>query len=242
MRNLTLRDLRSLERHTLQTINEIGAFDAILTSFDPIRGYRTTINEHGGGVDVHLSFEIDIRLRADVRKTVQKRRVDIGALVRPSNDGKLIDGASYSLIICRKTDPSTSPIVRKMHFDFDPARLRNHIEPKPSIHLQICGLFSSASLGMGYRPASIDRWYPDFEKPRIPGIPTTLALLVNWLLLEFQTDRSARAILANGHWRGLIADAERLVLRPFFQEAADYFSLAQPPNHRFVENHLYEVP
>jgi hypothetical protein len=95
---------------------------------------------------------------------------------------------------------------------------------------------------MGYRPTSIDRWYPDFEKPRIPGIPVSLALLINWLLLEFQTDRSARAILTNGRWRGLIADAEKIVLYPFFQEAANYFSVAQPPNHRFVENYLYELP
>jgi len=242
VRNLTLADLRSLERRTLQAISEIADFSAILITPDPVRNYRTTINEHSGGVNVHLSFEIDIRLRADVRKTVLKRRVDVGALVRSSSDGKSIDSASYSLIICKKLNPSTSAIIRKMHFDFEPGRLRNPTEPKPSTHLQICGLFSAANLRMGYRPTSIDRWYPDFEKPRIPGIPTTLALLINWLLLEFQTDRSARAILTNGRWRALIGEAEKLVLRPFFQEAADYFSVNQPTNHRFLENYVYEVP
>jgi hypothetical protein len=84
-------------------------------------------------------------------------------------------------------------------------------------------------------------WYPDFEKPRIPLPPTSIALILNWLLMEFQSDAASQAILRSPTWRVLVAEAERTVLVPYYEQATRFFRMAANRNKRFLQAHLYET-
>lgn len=236
-----LADLRRLERDTLLRVTQIGEF-ARLGNIQALAqlGHKT-INPDRGGVDVNLSFNLDIRLPADRKKKgLFSRRVEVGALIQQADDKKSVRNASYSLIICRYADPKkNSTVVRKLHFDYEPVVFRNAREPKPSVHMQVCGKLSPYHVSQGYSATKLSALYPGFEKPRIPLPPTSLALLLNWLLVEFQSDSAAQSILSNPAWRKLVADAERIVLRPYFDTASGFLKGAGNSGRRFLQSHLY---
>lgn len=83
--------------------------------------------------------------------------------------------------------------------------------------------------------------YPSWEKPRIPLPPTSLALMVNWLMVEFQSDATAQAILRDPAWRALVVRAERTVLLSYFEAAIRFLGTAANDKKRFLQNHLYEM-
>src|SRR5688500_17874496 len=106
----SLADIRTLERLSLLRISQIGEFGRLGALQAAATAAIGSINEYRGGVNVHLGFTLDIRLRGDKSKSQFQRRVDIGALVEATADDKSIRNASYSVAICRKADPTTSPI------------------------------------------------------------------------------------------------------------------------------------
>jgi hypothetical protein len=236
---LQAKKLRSLELETLTVITEIGSFGRLSQLRAAAASAKARINEYKGPIDIHLGFVLDIRLRAD-RTDPVPRRVDIGALVQV-DETDTITNASYSVMICRTNDPARSPIVRKVHFDYQPVTLRNRSEPKPTVHMQLCGKFSPHHRAAGFNDERLNALYPDFEKPRIPTAPTSVALILNWLLLEFQTDAASDAILRDNRWRTHVAQAERLVLTPYFEKAARFLQSTGDEKRRFLQTHLYEL-
>ena len=238
----TPKALRGLEWRTLKTISEMSEFGGFFDLYNTARSYRTLFQEDRGNIDIHVNLLLEIRLRADKKKTLKKRRVDIGALVIASGDDRQIERASYSLTICAKDDPKTSSIVRKIHFDFESVDSRNAIEAKPSVHMQVCGQYSPHHIRAGYRQSVLKQWFPNFEKPRIPSMPMSLAVLLNWLMLEFQTDRTAGAILKHPRWRALVAEAERTTLLPYYEAATKFLTSVGNKGVPFTEHHLYEIP
>lgn len=234
-----LIELRRLERKTLLAITQIGEFARLGQIQRDANTAARTIDERRGRVDVHLGFNLNIRLRGDKGRGSVPRRIDIGALVEPTTDNKSVRNASYSLLICKAADPATSPIVRKVHFDYEPLEFRNSAEPKPSVHMQICGKLSRHHLAAGYLEQRLSAMYPSWEKPRIPLHPTSIALLLNWLFLEFEGDPVSQALLRNHMWRSLVADAERTVLLPYFKEAAAFLISTDNKPKRFLQAHLY---
>lgn len=234
-------DLRKLKKYTLRSITEIGEFGRVPDIQLAARNAAVGIDEDRGPLNVHLGFALDIRLRADRNSKPIPRRIDLGALVGVSTDQKVVTSASYSLLICRTADPRRGPIVRKLHFDYEPVAYRNVSEPKPTAHMQVCGRLSPQHLAAGYSEMRLQSLYPRFEKPRIPAAPTSIALLLNWLLLEFQTDLAAQAILRNARWRVLVASAERQVLYPYYSSAAAFLRSTGDKKRRFLQTHLYEM-
>lgn len=237
----SLSEIRRLERDTLRRIAEIGEFGRFGQLQAAASAAAQSINEQRGPVDVHLGFNLDIRLRGDRKSQPFPRRVDIGALVEATPDNKSVGRATYSLLICRYSNPSNSPIVRKVHFDYEPGEFRNPTEPKPSIHLQICGKFSRHHLTAGYQEVRLGGLYPRWEKPRIPLPPTSVALLLNWLLLEFQGDPAAQAVLRSPGWRTWVARAERIVLTPYYRGATRFLESTANGGRRFLQTHLYAM-
>lgn len=233
--------LRKLERDTLRLITQISEFGRLGELQAAANVGMTSINEQRGGVDVNLGFNLDIRLRGDRKGKPVSRRIDIGALIEAAPDNKSVRNASYSLLICRYADPETSPIVRKLHFDYESIASRNAAEPKPSTHLQVCGKFSPHHLQAGYTQNRIAALYPSWEKPRVPLPPTSLALMLNWLLLEFQSDTASQGILNSPTWRNWVATAERTILIPYFSDATDFLERAADKKRRFLQTYLYSM-
>ena len=133
----TASELRRLERETLRRVTEIGEFGKLGDLQWAANRAMSSINELTGTVDVNLGFILDIRLRGDRKGKPVPRRIDLGALVVATADNKYVRNASYSLLICRNSQPKSSPVVRKIHFDYEPEAFRNGAEPKPSFHMQI---------------------------------------------------------------------------------------------------------
>jgi hypothetical protein len=233
--------IRNLERETLQQILRISEFGRLSELQAAASTGLANINDQRGGVDVHLGFALDIRLRGDRQGKAVSRRIDVGALVEVSADKKTVSNASYSLLICRRANPESSPIVRKVHFDYESFALRNQDEPKPTAHLQICGKLSPHHLKAGYTVTRLNGLYPAWEKPRFPLPPTSIALILNWLLLEFQTDPASQGILNSPAWRNFVARAERAVLTKYFSEATKFLLSAGDMQKRFLQTHLYNM-
>jgi hypothetical protein len=233
--------IRNLEKDTLRQITQISEFGRLGELQAAANAGLAGVNDQRGGVDVHLGFALDIRIRGDRQGKAVSRRIDVGALVAVSPDKKTVSNASYSLLICRYANPQSSPIVRKVHFDYESLALRNHNEPKPTAHLQICGKLSPHHLKAGYIATRLNALYPTWEKPRFPLPPTSIALLLNWLLLEFQTDPASQGILNSPAWRNLVARAERAVLTKYFSDATKFLSSAGDKQKRFLQTYLYNM-
>lgn len=234
-----LSELRKLERDTLRRVFEIGEFGKLGQLQAAASKAAASINEHRGPIDVNLGFTLDVQLRSDPKGKSVRRRIDLGALIEATPDNKLVRNASYSLLICRYAEPATSPIVRKMHFDYDPLAFRNPADPKPSVHMQVCGKFSRHHVAAGYMEKRLSALYPRWEKPRIPVAPTSLALMLNWLLLEFQSDPASQSILRNPEWREWVAHAERTMLIPYFGAATLFLASTAKVKKRFLQTHVY---
>jgi len=236
-----LSDVRNLEHRTLKAITEIAPFAKLN---DLVSQASAALGRYSpkGPIDFHLGFLLDIRLRGDRHAKLLERRVDLGVLVQGDATSKdKIGNVSYSLLICKYKEPATSPILRKAHFDYESAAWRNQSEPKPSVHMQICGKYSPHHTAAGYGTQRLNALYPGFEKPRIPLAPTSLALMLNWLLLEFQNGSAAQPILKDEQWRRLVSDAERVVLRPYFDGGAKYLNSARNAGQRFLQSFIYEM-
>ena len=237
----SLATIRTLEKDTLRRITQIGAFGKLGQLHTAANIAQASINERGGEINVHLGFTLDIRLRGDRGGKAVSRRIDLGALVQAAPDKKSVRNASYSLLICRYANPAKSPIVRKMHFDYEPVAYRKVTEPKPSAHMQVCGKFSPDHLKAGYTEMRLQGMYPRWEKPRIPLPPTSLALMLNWLLLEFQDDPASQGILNSPEWRKWVAHAERTMLVAYFKAATKFLERNANKEQVFLQTHLYNM-
>lgn len=237
----TPQQMRALEEAALKRIIHVSGFARISGLQAAASAALTALSNCRIGVDIHLGFTMELRLQDGPKNVPSERRLDIGVLVVASPDGKLVRSASYSLIICKFANCASTPIVRKLHFDFEPIGFRGGADPKPSSHMQLCGTFSAAHLAAGYQESRLHALYPRVEKPRVPTMPTSLALMLNWLLLEFQSTTAAQAILNDPAWRTAVVEAERLVLVPYFESAATFLKQAKHMNDRFLQRCLYQM-
>lgn len=214
----SLKQLVSLELETLKTILNITEFRTFNGLYQQANATRT-INPNTQILDLHADFILNVRLRGDKRNANCQRWIHLGALIEGSRATDSILRSSYSLVLFKK-DNIDSPVIRKLHFDYEALSTRNSGEPKPSSHLQMCGKASPHLLKQGFNEQRLNSLYPSFEQPRIPSMPTSLALLLDWLFTEFQTDRHALAIHRSRQWKNQVIEAERIVLKPYFQQAA----------------------
>jgi hypothetical protein len=102
----------------------------------------------------------------------------------------------------------------------------------------MCGKASPHLLRKGFNEQR-SAHYPHFEQPRIPAMPTSLALLIDWIFTEFHTDRHSRSIHGNLQWRNQVVNAEKTVLRPYFLTAAEHIGSQNHTSRPFIRELLY---
>jgi hypothetical protein len=235
----SLEEIHDLELKTLRSIARSGVFarlrDLQLGAAASLKG----MNPARPGFNLHLGFTLDMRLRSDRKRTEFRRRIDVGAQLVPDSQRKSIESASYSVLICR-TSNALGPIVRKFHVDYEALSIRNSGEPKPSVHFQFCGKLSPQHIDAGYTPQRLHALYPNFEKPRIPMAPTCLALMLNWLFMEFQREAVAQALLRDDDWQSLVREAEQIVLAPYFEEGRKALTRCKAAKSSFFQKYYYE--
>jgi hypothetical protein len=238
---LSLDAIRALERDTLQVIDRIGEFNEFGELAELARQHRTILGGDRGAINLGFRTVMNLRFRGDTVNANTRRAVYVGALVVPEAGGAEIAHSSYSLTIC-KGENRRAPILRKLHFDYEPLARRALSESKPTMHIQVCGKLMPLLEAAGYKTEDLRTWSPWLEKPRIPGMPMSLALLLNWLMLEFESDPTAVRILRNSEWTALVARAEHIVLGPYFASCAGFFSArGKNKGKAFVQSHLYEI-
>ncbi|MBS1174042.1 MAG: hypothetical protein H6R05_173 [Burkholderiaceae bacterium] len=239
---INFQDLRTLERGVIEVIRTTGSFYQVGSLIQAVNHTSANPNSlvRGSKIDLHLGFTLPTKLREDGNKEVE-RMFHIGCLAVKDDSNDHISQLSYSVLI-DKGGTSEKAVERKFHFDFEPSSNPNRSgEPKPSHHLQMCGCLSDYHVQQGYEDEHIKHLYPSLSKPRIPTQPTSLALLLNWLFIEFGSNNPSILIAQKDHrWRKIVREAEKQVLYPYYKECADFFSSHANDNMSFTDAKLYE--
>ena len=233
-----LNELMALEMDTLDTINSMVDF----RKFDGLYRKASTrsLNRNAKNLDWHANFVLDVRLRGDRRDANCARWIHLGALLEGDARTNTVLRSSYSLVLFRR-DNVHSPVIRKLHFDFEALSTRNNGEAKPSSHIQMCVKASPHLMDQGFNIQRLSAHYPGFEQPRIPAMPISLALIIDWLFTEFKTDRNALAIHSNNQWKNQVISAEKVVLQPYFKAAADHLNSAGHASSPLVRKFIYGI-
>lgn len=238
MTMISFTDLKGLENKAITAIRSYSPFGKLKTLKEA--AFKTEIQlGNRSEINIHLGFKLPIRLREDKGARAIERAVHIGCLATCSKSADEISQLSYSVLIGRDMDPSKH-VARKFHFDFEPASARNTHEPKPTFHLQICGKLSPQHQEEGFKEEHIDHLLPAWSQPRIPVQPTSLALILNWLFIEFGKESSVNAVRVDPNWRGVVLDAENRVLKPYFEDCWGFLNSASNHRESFVSKRLYE--
>lgn len=231
--------LNRLEAQVLQTIRTQGVFGR-LNSLVAAAKEAQIYTKSKMPINVNLNFTLPTRLREDVGKHAIERGFNVGCLVVPSNDNKdEISHLSYSVLIGQDAYPSKR-VARKFHFDFEPASMRNNAESKPTFHLQLCGELSSHHQALGYTEDDIIHLLPSWSQPRVPAQPTSLALILNWLFIEFGHEAVVKNARLAPRWQSLVREAERSVLKPYFDACSAFLAAAGHEDESFFSAHIYE--
>jgi hypothetical protein len=175
------------------------------------------------------------------RKVDAARRFDLGGLIVVETPSRLIQRSCYQLVIGKGKD-QTKPVLRKIHFDFEPIAFRNASEPKPSRHIQFGGeVLPQWAGGKGYGLDKLHHLYPWLEKPRIPAFPTSLALMLDWIFLEFSHNRFAKAVLDNSDWNAHVREAEATLIEPFLKDCYEFIRNAKVTKKCWLRQQVYEM-
>ena len=146
------------------------------------------------------------------------RRIYVGVIVSIKNNNEY-ENICHSITICENTKDKSN-ILRKFHFDRD--CIINNSNDKPIFHLQFCGELTPLLQSAGYEDKDIDHLYPKLTNPRIPDTPMSLALLLNFLFIEFKSEKTHR-IIEDSYWRQLVVKNEELLLKPYYENCYEYF-------------------
>lgn len=186
-----------------------------------------------------LDFTLPTRLREDSGPQAIERSFHVGCLVIPADGKDEVGHLSYSVLICQDAFPSKR-VARKFHFDYEPVAIRNQAESKPTFHFQLCGELSRHHQDAGYVESDIDHLLPSWSQPRVPAQPMSLALILNWLFIEFGREAAVRDARLSPRWRSLVREAERCVLKPYFQDCADFLAATANDEQSFYASQIYQ--
>lgn len=168
-----------------------------------------------------------------------ERNFHVGCFACSADNSDNISQLTYSVLIGELKSPDLN-VARKFHFDFEPATARNQAESKPTYHLQLCGKLSPHHKNAGYEEEHINHLLPSWSQPRIPVQPTSLILVLNWLFMEFGSEQPVINARTEPRWRSLVREAERAVLKPYYESCASFLSAAANEDFSFYSKGLYE--
>jgi hypothetical protein len=234
---VSFSSLKRLEGATIQAIKTLAPFGR-LNSLQSAAHQASVASAHAM-IDLNLGFTLPTRLREDTGNRAIERNFQVGCLAHAADDGDSVSQLTYSVLIGEHASPELK-VARKFHFDFEPAATRNLAESKPTYHLQLCGKLSSHHRNSGYVDEHINHLLPSWSQPRIPVQPTSLALVLNWLFIEFGSEPSVANVRTNPRWRSLVRQAEREILKPYYEACTNFLSATANEDESFFSKRLYE--
>lgn len=198
----------------------------------PLMRWREKVGEaakqakNQGSLDTHVWFEArDPRAKA----SDPSHFIELGAQIAPGASSLV----TYFFAVGEQSGPSTRTGLRKLHFDLEYSE--NATEPKPRSHLQVAGRFPSALGKVGYDKTAFDILKPALDKPRVPCLPQSFALLAHLALLEYySTDPSLEKFVRSPEWLSVVTIAENRVLKPYFEHGWDWLSSVEKAKKSFL--------
>ncbi len=129
---------------------------------------------------------------------------------------------TYSFGLFKLDEHGELHLIKKFHIDFISAPSTDRPPSHPIFHLQSPGELSPWLTGEGINDAHLE---PSLSEPRLTCVPTTLALLTDFLFREFGGDRTSplTKVTSEGYWCSLIKKNEELVLAPYFKACHGFF-------------------
>jgi hypothetical protein len=197
----------------------------------PLVRWRDIIGESArqaknqGLLDTHVSFEAkDPRAKSSEPAHV----IELGAQIAPQGHPIV----TYFFAIGRQAGTSREGL-RKLHFDLECTS--GGREAKPKSHMQIAGRLPPKLGNAGYDKAAFDHLLPDLDKPRIPCLPQSFALLVHVALLEYySSDASLEKFVHSPEWLRIVTIAENRVLKPYFDHGQNWLTSAATEKASFL--------
>jgi len=236
---VSFSQLKRLESQAIQAIRTEGSFGRLSSLAGAAKQAQITAASKTP-INVHLSFTLPTRLREDAGRQAIERPFHVGCYAVAAADGRdEIAQLSYSVLIGQGAHPSMA-VARKFHFDFEPAQFRNVQESKPTFHLQMCGELSEYHQAAGYTEEHIAHMLPSWSQPRVPTQPMSLALVLNWLFIEFGAEVAVKDARLSPRWRSLVRAAEREILKPYYDACSDFLSARANEDESFFAKHIYE--
>jgi hypothetical protein len=142
---------------------------------------------------------------------------------------------TYFFAVGQQGESSKREGLRKVHFDLEYSSSGR--EPKPRSHLQIAGRFPTALGEVGYETTAFDHLRPDLDKPRVPCLPQSFALLMHLALLEYHsTDSSLERFVHSPEWLKVVTIAEGEVLKPYFEHGQNGLTSAATAKRSFLSD------
>lgn len=235
---VSFSQLKRLEHQAIQAIRTEGSFGRLDSLAEAAQRAQIPVASRTP-IDVHLSFTLPTRLREDAGRQAIQRPFHVGCYAEAATGRDEIAQLSYSVLIGQKAHPSRL-VARKFHFDFEPAQFRNVAESKPTFHLQICGELSGHHKTAGYSEENITHLLPSWSQPRVPTQPMSLALVLNWLFIEFGAEVAVKDARLNPRWRKLVREAEREILKPYYDACSSFLASSANEDESFFAKQIYE--
>jgi hypothetical protein len=202
------KDLDKLIKNEVKTLGFLRNRGDLAENFSElVSDAQTTYFRYKGKSTTGFNFESHI----DVNVAGKKKRVYFGV-----NVDKATKMVSYDLAIFELNEENMI-CLRKFHFDYTPKDAKRRT-PHPVFHIQYGGKLSPyLCTKFGYNDSHIKHMNPKLSIPRIPHIPMTLALLLNFIFIEFQSEETAK-IVGKSDWQSFIKNNEKVFLYPYFEQ------------------------
>jgi hypothetical protein len=181
--------------------------DLIYEAYNTYNINEKRINNHRTVVNSILNFEAKITLPIDGIK----RQIFIGANVNCN-----FSHVSYMLAFC-ESDEDNSKLIRKFHFDYE---INTSKSPKPVYHLQYGGELTPLMIDLQVKEENLITW---LSIPRINHTPINLALLLDFIFVEFESPITSD-IIGRSEWRDLIKDNEEFILKDYYKTIYNFFN------------------
>jgi hypothetical protein len=161
-----------------------------------------------------IECRIEISIINDLKKSKKSKKSKPNAYQ--------YDMLTYAFGLFSQPEPGKDRLIKKFHIDFISTPNTKRGPQHPIFHLQSPGELSPWLKEKGIEDSHLA---PSLSEPRLFCVPTTLALLTDFLFREFGGDRLSplTKVTSESYWKSLIKKNEELVLKPYFEACHGFF-------------------
>ena len=220
-------EFKQREIKTLEYIYNHGFFESSYPELNnAISSYysKYNVSEYKSG---RKNFDFNFVSDFDIEIEGYSHRVIIHAEVKGN-----YEFVSYSLGVAHRNN--STELIRRFHFDYDHEKVREKQKAFIS-HLQYGGISGKGFSGAQFLTTNIE---PKLSVPRLNFPPMNLALLLDIVFCEFQTEMTKK-ITEDPSWRNLIKENEVFLLKDYFNTISNHIDSVRHNKETLVRDICY---